>query len=231
MKMFIGMDDTDVVGSAVGTGSLARTVLADLASHGVVGYGVSRHQLLFDSRIPFTAKNSSNVVLVENGIVDLQALADQVAALMLAHFQPGSDPGLCIAVDVPAEISAFGRRAQREIVTQEEARALAERHGVILRGLGGTNGGIIGALAGVGLASSGDDGRFTQIGRSREVSGWQSVEEILASGVAAVWTVDGRAVECGQVNCGLKIRPSLRGGRAVLFVEPEDAAWKAIRVD
>jgi hypothetical protein len=206
-------------------------IMAELAADEVVGYGISRHQLLFDRRIPYTAKNSSNVILIEKSDKDPHALADRIESLMRARFQPGSDPGLCVAVDVPADITAFGRRAKVEIVTQEEAQALAERHGLILRGLGGTNGGIIGALAGVGLASSGDDGRLTQVGRSREVRGVVPVEQILAAGVAAVWTADGRVIDCGQVDCGDKIRPSLRGGRAVLFVEPQSAAWKAIRFD
>jgi hypothetical protein len=74
MKMFIGMDDTDVVGSTVGTGHLARMIAADLAPCGVVGYGISRHQLLFDRRIPYTAKNSSNVILVEESTADPSAL-------------------------------------------------------------------------------------------------------------------------------------------------------------
>jgi tRNA(Ile2) C34 agmatinyltransferase TiaS len=234
MKIFIGMDDTDVVGSTVGTGHLARMVMAELLSDAIVGYGVSRHQLLFDRRIPYTAKNSSNVIHLygrREGI-DLNALADTVQALMLARFQPGSDPGLCVVADsVPAEVTAFGQRAKREIVTQEEARALANRYSLILRGLGGTNGGIIGALSGVALASSGEDGRFTQVGCSREIKGRVSVEQILAAGVAAVQTVDGRIVEAGEIDCGDKIRPSMRGGQVVLFVEPENGAWKVMRFD
>jgi tRNA(Ile2) C34 agmatinyltransferase TiaS len=233
MKIFIGMDDTDVVGSTVGTGHLARMIMAELVSSDIAGYGVSRHQLLFDRRIPYTAKNSSNVIHLHSrlGEIDLAALADTVQSLMLARFQPGSDPGLCVAIDVPEEVTVFGQRAKREIVTQEEAQRLADRYGLILRGLGGTNGGIIGALSGVGLASAGEDGRFTQVGCSREINGSVPVEQILAAGVTAVLTVDGRVVAAGEINCGDKIRPALRGGRVVLFVEPDDGAWKAMRFD
>ena len=108
MKIFIGLDDTDVVGSAMGTGHLARMILDELSSEHVVGYGVSRHQLLFDRRIPYTAKNSANVIHLRKNGKDLQALADTVEALMRAHFQPGSDPGLCLALNVPEEVEAFG---------------------------------------------------------------------------------------------------------------------------
>jgi len=69
------------------------------------------------------------------------------------------------------------------------------------------------------------------VGRSREINGRVSVEQILAAGVAAVQTVDGRGVAVGEINCGDKIRPSLRGGQVVLFVEPENGAWEAMRFD
>jgi hypothetical protein len=94
MKILVGMDDTDVLGSEVGTGHLARIVMDDLARDHFVASGVSRHQLLFDRRIPYTAKNSANVIHLLADQVDLPVLADRVEAIMQAHYQPGSDPGL-----------------------------------------------------------------------------------------------------------------------------------------
>jgi len=231
MKIFVGMDDTDVLGSEVGTGQLARMVMDGLARDHIIGSGVSRHQLLFDRRIPYTAKNSANVIHLLADQVDLPALADHAAAIMQAHYQPGSDPGLCVGYEIPAGIAAFGQRAKQEIVTQEEALALARQYYLILRGLGGTNGGVIGALAGVGLASSGEDGRFTLIGRSRDIRGMASIADILGAGVASVRTVQGEAIAQGEVDCGDKIRPSLRGGQAVLFVEAVNGHWRALRLD
>ena len=231
MKIFVGLDDTDTLDSPAGTGHLARLVMAELASSHILGYGVTRHQLLFDRRIPYTAKNSANVIHLEGEPVDIPAIAQRVQAVMLAHFQPGSDPGLCVGAGIPEAIVAFGRRAQNKIVDQQDAERLAAEYGIALRGLGGTNGGIIGALAGVGLASSGEDGRFTQIGRARQLTGVVSVTDVLEAGISSVRTLNGESIREGQVHTFGKVRPALRAGRAVLYVEPVNGHWQAVRLD
>ena len=229
--LFIGLDDTDIFESP-GTGHLARDITLHLVENWPV-VGITRHQLLNDPRVPMTAKNSANVIhlQVDPAKLDLVALADQVAGLMLDRFQPGSDPGLCLAVLPPAAVSDFGRQAQRELVTKEAARRLADRYGLILRELGGSGGGIIGALAGVGLAATGEDGRFVLVGTVRDLRGVQPVEAILAAGVASVRTPAGRDILNGMVDTGDKLRPALIGGRAVLLVEPAGDLWRAIRRD
>jgi len=229
--LFIGLDDTDIRTSP-GTGHLARHVASLLVSHWSF-LGVTRHQLLFDPRVPMTAKNSANVIHLQiDSAPNLSALADEVAGLMQARFQPGSDPGLCVVVDPPPAIAEFGRKAQTELVTAKEARNLANAHGLILRALGGDGGGIIGALAAVGLASTGNDGRFNWIGQIRELVGVQPVKAILGAGVSRVETTEGIIVQQGQVDTGGgKARPSLIDGQAVLLVEPDGALWRAIRRD
>jgi hypothetical protein len=51
---------------------------------------------------------------------------------MLEWFVPGSDPGLCVTSAVPAAVVAFGRRCQRDLVAQREARDLAAVCGIQL---------------------------------------------------------------------------------------------------
>lgn len=231
MKMFIGLDDTDTLESAVGTGQLAALIMQELGKLQLDGYGVSRHQLLFDRRIPYTARNSANVVHVLGDELSVSAIAEFVEGIMRSHYEPGSDPGLCVGADIPDVIVHFGQRAQREIVTQEEALSLAQNHGLFLRGLGGTNGGVIGALAGVGLASCGNDGRFTRIGQIRDLTGIVSLADVLAAGVKAVRTLDGNPITEGEIDTGGKVRPSLRDGQAVLYVERANGHWRALRLD
>jgi hypothetical protein len=230
--LFIGLDDTDIRTSP-GTGHLAREIASILAGRFPL-LGVTRHQLLNDPRVPMTAKNSANVIHLDSpsgNSPDLSPLADEVAGLMRARFQPGSDPGLCLAIDPPPATVEFGRRTQTELVTADEARRLAETHHLILRPLGGDGGGIIGALAAVGLASTGNDGRFNWVGQIRELRGVQPIEAILAAGVAQVRTVEGEMLPNGQVDTGSKARPSLIGGQAILLVEPLDGHWRAVRRD
>ncbi len=227
--IFVGLDDTDNAESR-GTGQLARMIAAELAGTYRV-LGVTRHQLLVDPRVPCTRNNSSaTVVLDGNGTVDLSALADRVREVMLGDFQPGSDPGLCIAGPVPAAVVAFGRRAQRQLLTQAEARALAAAHDLKLLGLGGTQDGVIGALAAVGLAASGQDGRYVLVGRSRELTGLQPVEVLLRSGIAAVQTLDGEPVTSGLVAVD-KLRPARRGGEPIAVVQWAGDHWLPLKLD
>jgi tRNA(Ile2) C34 agmatinyltransferase TiaS len=226
--LFVGLDDTDNLESR-GTGHLARQIAGALADDYHV-LGVTRHQLLVDPRVPYTKNNSASAVLLQANGLGLEAALDRVRALMLADFQPGSDPGLCVAESVPVAVTDFGRRAQREVVTQEEARALAAQHGISLEGLGGDQGGIIGALSAVGLAAGGDDGRYVLVGRSREVLGVQPVSAILEAGIGAVQTLDGYPVTEGLVSID-RLRPSRRGERAVLFVEKVGDHWRPLKLD
>ncbi len=227
--IFIGLDDTDNLESR-GTGHLARHIAAHLAAeHDVLG--VTRHQLLVDPRVPCTKKNScAAIVLQANGQLDVDPLLARVSRLILDDYQPGSDPGLCLARDVPASIVEFGRRVQRCLVSQREARGLAAEHALSLVGLGGDQDGVIGALAAVGLAASGEDGRYVLVGRSRELSGLQPVPILLAAGVGAVCTLDGQPVTEGLVQTD-KLRPARRGAQSVAVVEWAGDHWLPLKLD
>jgi hypothetical protein len=227
--IIIGMDDTDTAQSR-GTGALARQVAADLAASYTV-LGVIRQQLLRDPRVPCTKNNSSKAILLDGGDdINLNALAAHVRELMLADYVPGSDPGLCVARSVPAEVVEFGVRTQRELLTQAEARELAARHGIHLEGLGGDEMGVIGALAAVGLTAGGDAGRYIQVGRVRSLAGSQPVESVLAAGVAAVQTPEGHPVVTGIVQTD-GLRPARRGGRSVAVVRQEGDEWLPLKLD
>ena len=58
---------------------------------------------------------------------------------------------------------------------------------------------MIGALAAVGLAASGEDGRYVQVGNLRELTGLQPVPALLAAGIHHVQTLDGQPVTQGMV--------------------------------
>jgi hypothetical protein len=223
--IYIGIDDTDNAEGG-GTGRVARGLAAELADAGVVR-GVSRHQLLVDDRVPYTRNNSCNVIHLDLARLATAALAEQLATALVARCLPGSDPGLCVAMAEQVAGVPFGRWAQTRLVTQREARELAAERGVWLQPLGGTGDGIIGALAGVTLAASGEDGRFVDLGGLRELEGRLPVERVLAAGVAEVRAPDGTCLRDGWIENADEARPDLRGGRAVLRVEPAGrGAWR-----
>jgi len=224
----IGIDDTDNTESR-GTGHLARAMVTALAQNFQI-HGVLRHQLLEDERVPKTSHNSSAAILIEGNPCPLAEIAEFARKIMLDDFQPGSDPGLCVASVVPPEIITYGQRAKCEFLYQQEARDLAASHGIFLEGLGGDQGGVIGALAAVGLASAGNDGRYVLVGSIRDLKGLQPVSAVLNAGVFAVKTIDGQPVTDGLVLAD-KLRPARRIGKPTLFVERQDDIWLPLKLD
>ncbi len=229
MEIFIGIDDTDNKESR-GTGHLARVIAGKLSKTYSV-QGILRHQLLFDPRVPYTAKNSCAAIMLSSQTApDLALLLAEVEEIMLADFQPGSDPGLCVTCTVPQAIINFGRLAQVDLVHQSTARQLAQDHQILLRGLGGSEDGVIGALSAVGLAYCGQDGRYIQVGSIRELSGPQPIEKLLQAGLHSVRTLDETPVTSGMVMAD-KLRPARRFGQPVLYVQQENEYWQPLKLD
>lgn len=237
--IYVGIDDTDILGSR-GTNQLARAIVHDLAvdwkCHGIV-----RHQLLDDPRIPYTSKNgSASIVLERRDAADdtcETVRATLIAALrhtMQGWYIEGSDPGLCVTHHVPDAVTEFGRRCKQEVVTQADARELAARHGIHLEGLGGTEGGVIGSLAAVGLIVTGDDGRVVQLGEwPDDLTGPQPVSVIQSRNIE-VEEIDSLAsVQSGTVDVGKHLRPNRRAGKTKLFVRRLESAagqYQAIKL-
>ncbi len=226
--IYVAMDDTDNLESR-GTGRLARAVAAELSEDHRIA-GVTRHQLFVHDAIPFTSHNSCAVIHIE-GDADTDHVFEAVRKLMLDDFVEGSDPGLAVASSdrINFSVIAFGQDAKRTIVDQKRARAVAANAGIRLEGLGGTEGGVIGAVAGLGLAHIRNDGRFLLKGRNRELSGVQPVSALLRSGIDRVMTLDGRVVGDGRITIKKTPTPSVVLGKAVLFVEEADDGYVALK--
>jgi len=230
MRIYIGFDDTDTRDADRGTGKLARWFGERLPA-GCRLWGVVRQQLPRLEGIPFTANNSSACVVVEADDLALQeALIERAVDHIRDHFIEGSDPGLCVVPEEAAAIAAliaFGRECCGRRVTQAEAvRAAA---GVHLSGHGGTDDGIIGAAAGVGLTLYGWSGRFIEFGNLRSLPERIAVRALEERGIR-VLAVDRDAVVPGLediVETEGWLRPKLWGGIPVLPVRSLAAnQWK-----
>jgi hypothetical protein len=233
--IYVGIDDTDIVGSP-GTNQLARKIVRRL---GAVARGaiVCRHQLFLDPRVPFTSGNGSASIQLPHGHdISREDLIECVRDEMRACFVEGSDPGLAVSTHASGEMFGFAARARTEIVDQADARRVAAGSGCYLEGLGGTNQGIIGALAAIASAASGDDGRVVHVDEwpwPDPFSGVQSVGAIRDRGITDIRTTAGDAFAGDTVDVGKHLRPNWRGGRIVLLVEPPEAAgspWRAAKV-
>jgi hypothetical protein len=228
-RLLIGIDDTDNLESR-GTGFHARELGRLIAARGLaVCYGISRHQLLFDPRIPYTSHNSALCLDIKIRDGRFGALYECCRDTLLADSAPGSDAGLCIAAwqDADSTVEEFGLRAKREIVTQADAQELARARNILLEGLTGDHGGIIGALAAAGLRKTERDGRFVWRRGVRELSGIVTAGDLLArTGIDEIRSLSGVAVGADEaINVEPWPRPVLIDGRAVLLVEKTEEIY------
>jgi hypothetical protein len=237
MRCLIGIDDTDNLESR-GTGFRARQLGARLSEAGLGRLrGITRHQLYVHPSIPYTSHNSSACLDVD--LVDDRhaAARDFCREYLATESADGSDAGLCLATfdDVADEMVEFGRSAKQRILTQDQARELAGRHGVHLEGVTGDQMGVIGALAAVGLRRGGHDGRFIWLEGVRELKGTATAGTLLATtGIDSVETIEGHPLPAEvEVAVDPWPRPVLLNGRAVLLTEQhggddERSGWRIL---
>jgi hypothetical protein len=239
--IYVGIDDTDTLDDP-GTNQLARHLVRELDGF-VRGRLILRHQLLEDPRVPCTKKNGCASILFSvaadndlQGDVSCDALVSVLRPVIQSWCPKGSDPGFCVTRSVPPAIVEWGIRCQHELVTQAEARKLAQEHSIHLEGLGGTEDGVIGALAAVGLMATQNDGRVVYFHSNGEdwydITGCIEVPDILARGVDEIRAMDsGELVTAGTVDVGKRLRPNFREGKVVLFATRGDQPhWEAVRV-
>jgi hypothetical protein len=147
----------------------------------------------------------------------------------------GSDPGLCVAVSDcrlnREALIAFGTSAKQTILTKKNAYELAQDLGIHLSEHGGTGGGVIGALAAIGLRLQGNDGRFRgwyHFGKAGEIT---TPAALCAHAfVDAVVTEAGVALETDTpiILAEDKVKTVLMGGRQVVPVAGTTGAMQGL---
>mgnify|MGYP000862269687 FL=1 len=229
MTIYLGIDDTNADGTP-GTGKIARAAASALARDFPV-LGVTRHQLYRHDDIPATTHNAALCVHLDgNG----NAASGQVFAYAKEFISrcaaPGSNPGICVASgdQIIPEVSVFAEDAKTCVLSLNEARTVARRAGLLYEGFG-TMRGLIGAVAAVGLAASGNDGRYVQKGTLRDLSGSCTVGAVLVAGVDEVRCMGGTVITDGTVTLREFPKPALEGGRAVLYVEPDGEGYRDVQ--
>ncbi|MFA5419970.1 MAG: hypothetical protein WC341_16070 [Bacteroidales bacterium] len=236
MRVLIGIDDTDNKESR-GTGYNARQLAAAIETNGLGKVrGITRHQLLVHPDIPYTSQNSSACLEVD--CHDLPALKTFARNFMLNVGAVGSDVGLCMVEKerVPEEIIQWGLDAKSIVLKMKTAIEKAEKQDIYLVGLTGTYGGVIGALAGVGLRAGGNDGRFIWINSEKNLRDIeQDVHNIeLLHQMAGIDEIQchGEVISNPADRIWLNgwARPVLKNHKSVLLVDKElnnnDYEWK-----
>lgn len=224
IQYLVGIDDTDNLESR-GTGYHSRQLGSLISSTGIgTMLDITRHQLLFDRRIPYTSHNSSLCLRIDLPLRNYPALVEACRDYLLRHSAPGSDAGLCLVAwgKVAPVVESFGARAKREILTLAEARQLAAAEDIALEGLTGDHGGMIGALAAVGLRKGARDGRIAWRPGIRETAGIVTAGYLLEhTGTDAVISAEnGDPLNTlDRINVDPWPRSVLIDGKAVVLVE------------
>ncbi len=225
MEILVCIDDTDNLESP-GTGHLAEILRNDIEKlyRGKTSR-ITRHQLFVSPEIPYTSHNSAMCFKLEMDIVHLKDMIEYAGKLLEEKSAEGSDPGLCVAVTEhlknKEKLVQFGIDATKTVLTKKDAIALAEELKIHLSEHGGTGGGIIGALSGVGLRLYGNNGRF---------KGWIPIKvtdrKISAEKLMSDYEVDEVRDICGDIinpvdiiTLDEKIKTVLLDGRSVLPVK------------
>lgn len=230
--IYVCVDDTDNLKSR-GTGRLARAIAAELSEKYPL-VGVTRHQLYVHPDIPFTSHNSCAVIHLDTddkeSIDDIFEIAKKE---VYDDFIEGSDPGLSVAHEsqIKPSLIAYAKDAKDTVLTQEKARTLAKNLNIRLEGLGGTEDGVIGSMAGLGLAYTGNDGRFLLKGSIRDLLGPQPVEKLIEAGIDAVYTLDGKLITDGVIlnDENKSVKPCPINGKCVLFVDDSEGVLQAVK--
>jgi len=226
-RYVIGIDDTDVPGGR-GTGALARALAARLAAGGIaVSLGVTRHQLWESEKVRVTDGNRCYAIAVETDR-DALDLEDAVVDFVGAEAAREANPGVALLSrhsDMPHAL-AFGRRSQQELMKLGEAERYASESNVMLRGLGGSRAGMIGALAAAGLRGGGKDGRYSDLRGLRELAGRVTAGEIRTrTPIEHILDESGEELDRDDVIETLGwVRPRVEEGEPVLRVRrsPEE---------
>jgi hypothetical protein len=233
MRIYVAIDDTDSIEEG-STGESANRIIRMIEKRQWGNcQGLTRHQLLLHPDIPYTSHNSAMCFTADIEADYLDLLIKEAGEFLELDSAPGSDPGLCIAVEGHIQderkLINYGYEAKKRVITKEEAYQLAREIGVVhLSEHGGTGIGVIGALAGVGLRLTNNDGRFQGKLVLKAPGSTITVTEILSSGpTEIVQSLDSYALgEEEEVRLGDKLKTVLLNGKRTLLVYQQEGSTK-----
>ncbi|PKG72862.1 DNA-binding protein [Shewanella sp. Choline-02u-19] len=235
----ICIDDTDDIATK-GTGEIAEEIANLLAQAHLQTKAssdkcwVTRHQLFVHPDIPYTSHNSAMCFRVETHL-SVETIKQICVTHLLSESAAAADPGLAILdmtsmYDINALI-AFGQSAKVAVKTKQQAYELAAELGIDLTEHGGTGQGVIGALAGLGLRLSGQDGRVKgQLDLGNYAAGVASefsVADILSmSSLQAVLSDNGDILAIDErVLLNGKVKAVYRQHMFALLVSQHENGW------
>lgn len=258
VRMVCCVDDTDDLSGSTSTGYVAEQLALSVVDlGGSIISGITRHQLLIAEGVPYTSHNSAMCFMANLPEGAEEEFLAKAYIIVERESVAAADPGLCVVYLPNNELVQnnlqemkridslieYGETVQNRICTKETAYAIADSvPWVHLSEHGGTGDGIIGALAGVGLRLSGDDGRFRGKWNLREMLGMdcdyceaalfcKRMSE-LTGGKTQVVDPGGNAIESGMlVALANKAKPILRKNALTFVATLEDNIARPVEKD
>ncbi|MEF9953055.1 MAG: hypothetical protein RR838_10720 [Clostridium sp.] len=165
MKILLCIDDTDTVLAGYNTEKVANYIIKNIHynKYGIAG-NITKHKLLCSKEINYTKDNYAYCIeadveedLYMEVIKDAEDIISENAAI---DANPGIGVIMLDKVFNREELIRFGEESKVNIMKKRDALFLALRSGLYLKERGGDGSGAIGALAGLTLRLSGNDGIF-----------------------------------------------------------------------
>lgn len=163
-KTYIAIDDTDEIGYFISTGEICEHIVKHIHMKYSKTTAITRHQLYLHEAIPYTSHNSSMCFTCQ---LDIQSFEEVKAFILeyITHISASSSSGgvaMVFEKDIinPQVLMDYGFDAKNKVLTKDLAYRIAKEQNVFLQEINNGGNGIIGALAGVALRLSGNDGRL-----------------------------------------------------------------------
>jgi tRNA(Ile2) C34 agmatinyltransferase TiaS len=173
MRVLVGIDDTDVAGGATSTARLARELGETL--NGQARFIGSLGHILFSGVSATTNNKASCVVLDCEEPSALDELFERIVDYVEWRASLASSPGIVMASAKMAGLVELGcESARREIRMNEVVPLLVEHR---FKGFGSQRG-LIGAAAAIGLTARGWSGRWLEFGNLRRFERAVQVREL-----------------------------------------------------
>lgn len=219
------IDDTDRPGSR-STARLARSIIELLAPR------YRCHSLTTHAHLPAIGQSqdqggnrSACMRFEDRPELVLDELVHEVRCLVLEDLLEGSHPGLCAGRRIPDSVQDFGRRSSSEPLSPEEAHRLAGASGLTLEGLAGTGRGVVGALAGAGLAAAGGPGTYLWlVGRPLDLNGLVSPRKLAQLGIEHLLDArTGQPLPLRPLWVDRELHPAMVDARPVVYVQTTES--------
>ncbi len=238
MIFYLGIDDTGPPGKS-GSGLTALALGLHLQARKLARLvHVSVHALVPAGEIPHSSLNHAYCLTLEGEAQQLREIDMESRVYLMHNSAAGSNPGFAVAPRerVNERILNWGKACQMMTLDRREALDLARSQGITAAGFTGSGSGVIGALAAVGLRTSGGDGWITWLPGLPDLKGVMTFSEILhISTFDYVKSLHGRTPDFrDRIRLGEQVMPLLYNDRTLLLLAPAprsaDWEWTALEL-